>query len=91
MRNSGQLGLQGGPEVIATRTSKPVITPDACDGDNRWDEWLSHFNSVARVNKWNDQTKLLWLEVQLVGKARKTWNHLTTEERNNYDSAVSAL
>jgi len=90
---SGQSSsAQGGPpEVIVARTSKPVITPDAFDGDIGWDEWISHFNSVARVNEWNDQTKLLWLEVRLVGKARKAWNRLTTEERNDYNSALIAL
>ena len=68
-------GLQGsahGPlEVTVGWTSRPVITPDAFDGDTGWDEWISHFNSVSRVNEWNDQIKLLWLEVRLVGKARK--------------------
>ena len=84
---------QGGPqEVLMARTStKPVIIPDTFDGDIGWDEWIGHFNSVARVNDWNDQTKLLWLEVRLVGKARKAWNRLTTEDRNDYNSAVIAL
>jgi len=43
------------------------------------------------VNEWNDQAKLLWLEVRLVGKARKAWNRLTTEEKSTYDAAVAAL
>jgi len=79
---------------MARTSTKPVITPDAFDGDiewDEWDEWISHFNRVARVNDWNDQTKLLWLEVQYVGKARKAWNRLTTEDRNDYNSAVIAL
>ena len=58
--------------MIMARTSiKPVIIPDTFDGNIGWDEWMSHFNSMVRVNDWNDQTKLLWLEVQLVGKAPK--------------------
>ena len=92
--DSGQdsQGAQLQPEAVTVaRTSRPVITPDAFDGDNGWDEWIGHFNSVSRVNEWNDQTKLLWLEVRLVGKARKAWNRLTTEEKNNYNSAVVAL
>ena len=92
--DSGQdsQGAQLQPEAVTVaRTSRPVITPDAFDGDNGWDEWIGHFNSVSRVNEWNDQTKLLWLEVRLVGKARKAWNRLTTEEKNNYNSAVIAL
>ena len=61
---------------------RPLITPDAYDGENTWDEWIGHFNSVSRVNDWNDQAKLLRLEVRLVGKARKAWNQLTTEEKS---------
>ena len=83
---TAEQGLQGsarGPPETVARTSRPVITPDAFDGDSGWDEWISHFGSVSRVNKWNDQTKLLWLEVRLVGKARKAWNRLTTQEKNN--------
>jgi len=87
----GSQSARGPPEVTVARTSRPVITPDAFDGDNGWDEWIGHFNSVSRVNEWNDRTKLLWLEVRLVGKARKAWNRLTTEQKNNYDSAVVAL
>jgi len=38
---SEQSSAQGGaPEVIVARTSKPVLTPDAFDGDIRWDEWI---------------------------------------------------
>ena len=87
----GLQSARGPPEVTVARTSRPVITPDAFNGDNGWDEWISHFNSVSRVNELNDQTKLLWLEVRLVGKAWKAWNCLTTEEKSNYNSVVVSL
>jgi len=67
------------------QTPRPLITSDAFDGENSWDEWMSHFDSVSRVNEWNDQAKLLWLEVRLVGKAQKAWNWLTTKERITYE------
>ena len=70
---------------------RPLITPDAYDGENTWDEWIGHFNSVSRVKDWNNQAKLLWLKVRLVGKARKAWNQLTTEEKSTYNAAVGAL
>ena len=63
---------------------RPLITLDAYDGESTWDEWIGHFNSVSRVNDWNNQAKLLWLEVRLVGKTRKAWNRLTTEEKSTY-------
>ena len=57
--------MQGGPpEVMMARTStKFVITLDTFDRDIGWDEWISDFDSVVKVNDWNDQTKFLWLEV----------------------------
>ena len=54
--------------------------------------WVDRlFGSVCRVNKWNNQAKLLWLEVKLVCKARKAWSWLTTEEKSTYNAAVAAL
>ena len=56
---------------------RPLIMPDTFDGEaSHWDDWVSHFESVAHVNTWDEQSKLLWLEVRLVGKARKAWNRL---------------
>ena len=86
----GSQGTVGHEIVTVLRTPRPLLTPDAFDGDNSWDKWISHFDSVTRVNEWKDEAKLLWLEVRLVGKARKAWNCLTTEEKSNYNSAVVA-
>ena len=56
---------------------RPLIMPDTFDGEaSHWDDWVSHFESIARVNTWDEQSKLLWLEVRLVGKACKAWNRL---------------
>ena len=58
--------------------------PDTFDGEaSHWDDWVSHFESVARVNTWDEQSKLLWLEVRLVGKARKAWNRLPEDSKGN--------
>ena len=37
------------------------------------DEWIGHFESVAKVNGWDDATCLLWLEVRMTGKAQNAW------------------
>ena len=46
---------------------------------------------MVGVNDRNDQTKLLWLEVRLVCKARKAWNCLTTTTQLSllFDYALS--
>lgn len=71
---------------------RPLIMPDTFDGEaSHWDDWVSHFESVARVNTWDEQSKLLWLEVRLVGKARKAWNRLPEDSKGNYNLAKAAL
>ena len=73
-------------------TPRPLIMPDTFDGEaSYWDDWVSHFESIARVNTWDEQSKLLWLEVRLVGKARKAWNRLPEDSKGNYNLAKAAL
>ena len=67
------------------------ITPDAFNGELSWDEWIGHFESVARVNEWDDATCLLWLEVRMTGKAQSVWRRITNEAKSNYDTAKAAL
>lgn len=70
----------------------PSITPDAFNGElMSWDEWIGHFESVARVNEWDDATRLLWLEVRMTGKAQSAWRRITDEAKARYDTAKAAL
>ena len=71
--------------------SRPVITPDPFNGDRDWDEWIDHFEGVATVNDWSDETKLLWLRVRLIGKAQTAFKQLPTESRDTYQHCVGAL
>jgi len=72
---------------------RPVITPDAFSGEatESWDDWLGHFESVARVNGWDENTCLLWLEVRLTGKAHNSWRRLNNEAKAQYVTAKAAL
>ena len=56
-----------------------------------WDDWLGHFESVAKVNGWNENTCLLWLEVRLTGKAHNGWRRLSYKARAQYSTAKAAL
>ncbi len=42
----------------------PVVLPE----DSSWIDWAEHFESVAAANAWQDEEKLLWLRVRLVGR-----------------------
>ena len=55
------------------------------------DNWISHFESIARVNTWDEQSKLLWLEVRLIDNARKAWNRLPEDSKGSYSLAKTAL
>jgi len=48
-------------QKATTRQVQPVITSDTFSGEpaESWDNWLGHFESVARVNGWDENTCLL--------------------------------
>jgi len=72
---------------------RPLITPDSFNGEtsSNWDEWIGHFESVARVNEWDEANRLLWLEVRMTGKAQSAWRRLSNEAKSQYVSAKAAL
>ena len=88
-----QEGDQEPPLEATNRKVRPVITPDAFAGEpaESWDDWLGHFESVAKVNGWDENTCLLWLEVRLTGKAHNAWRRLGMEAKAEYSTAIAAL
>ena len=74
-------------------SSCPIIMQEAYIGDQttQWDQWISHFDSVAQINGWNEATKLLWLQVHLIGKAQTAWEQLNEDAKSTYDTAKKAL
>ena len=88
-----QEGDQEQPLIATNCKVQPVIIPDAFSGKpaESWDDWLGHFESVAKVNGWDENTCLLWLEVQLMGKAHNAWRRLSNEAKAEYSTAVAAL
>lgn len=72
---------------------RPLITPDAFNGEasTSWDKWIGHFESVARVNSWDEPTCLLWLEVRMMGKAQNVWKQLSREAKAQYETTKAAL
>ena len=70
------------------------IIPDAYDGETAWDEWFAHFDCVARINGWDDKTRLLWLQVRMTGKAQRAWQRLARDDGHTelcYQNVVSFL
>ena len=55
-------------------------------------EWVTHFESVAIVNKWEkDEDKLKWLRVRLTGKAQTAFMNLPESARSSYGECIMAL
>jgi len=72
---------------------RPLITTDAFTGEASvsYDKWIVHFESVAKVNGWDDTTCLLWLEVRMMGKAQNAWKRLSREAKAQYATAKGTL
>ena len=54
-------------------------------------DWAEHFESVAAVNEWQDEEKLLWLRVRLVGRAVTAYKRVLEGARASYAWCLEAL
>ena len=74
--------------------TRPALLPEPFSGDpaGDWKEWVTHFESVAIVNKWEkDEDKLKWLRVRLTGKAQTAFMNLPESARSSYGECIKAL
>ena len=60
-------------------------------GAGAFSEWIEHFEAVAAINQWDDEDKLLWLRVRLVGGAQTAYGHLPAEAKESYSKLKKAL
>eukprot|EP00731_Ephydatia_muelleri_P014041 Em0007g1351a len=75
----------------SARITRPLVSPDAFAGYTSWSDWVDHFEAAARVNGWDDATKLNWLPVRLMGKAQTAWKRLIAEAKADNETAKDAL
>ena len=71
--------------------SRPLITLEPFSGTGTFSEWIEHFEAVAAINKWDDEAKLLWLRVRLVGGAQTAYGRLPAEAKASYGDLKKAL
>ena len=67
------------------------MKPQTYDGTEDLDEYLTHFNIIARLNGWSKEAKSLHLAGNLAGSARALLNDLDPQKREDYESLVEAL
>ncbi len=71
--------------------ARPLVLPDAYNGEASWDDWAQHFQNVADVNEWDNAQKLKWLKVRLTARAQKAFQRLPEETRADFKLAIKAL
>ena len=63
---------------------RPVVLPKVYEGNSSWMDWAEHFETVAVVNGWQDEEKLLWLRVRLVRRAATAFKRVLVGARASY-------
>ena len=67
---------------------RPLLTPEPFNGTGSFSDWINHFEGVAKINEWNDASKLLWIRVRLVGSA---YGRLPDAKKADYHTLKKAL
>ena len=68
-----------------------MITLEPFSGEQSWEEWIDQFESIASINGWKDEEKLIWLKVCLKGRALLAYKKLSVTACVSLKNAVVAL
>ena len=69
----------------------PSFKPEAYNGDEDWDSYISHFEVCAELGGWGQRDKALALAASLKGQARTYYMNLAPAERSSYVTVVYKL
>ena len=69
----------------------PTFKPEAFNGDEDWDSYISHFEICAEMGGWSQREKALALVASLKGQARMYYMNLAPLERASYNTVVYKL
>lgn len=73
------------------RAPKGFRRPERFNGKQPWNEYKTHFEMCAGVNRWNMQEKAMHLAASLDGPALQLLSNLSNEDRQNYYKLTLAL
>ena len=68
-----------------------TIKPDTFNGDDDWDQYISHFENCAELGQWTDRERALTLAACLKGQARVFYASLSAREVYDYKSLTNKL
>ena len=91
---SGVVGRmsKGSESATASRPSdRPVIIPEVYSGEQPWEDWIDQFESIAAINGWNEERKLVWLKVRLTGRALLAFRKFSVTTKASYENVVVAM
>ena len=71
--------------------SRSFVKAATYDGTGLWNDYLSHFESVCKLNEWTDAEKALYLAASLRGQAQGVLGNLPRDDRESYRTLVKAL
>ncbi|XP_069106987.1 uncharacterized protein [Argopecten irradians] len=77
-------------QTVTARHST-VVKPPRYNGEEDFEEYLTQFEIIAQINKWDYQEKSLYLASSLGSSARTVLTELSTHERQDFDSLVALL
>ena len=77
--------------TLTDRSHRKQKEPMRYNGKGDWDDYLSHFNAVARWNGWSEVECGMQLAISLVDDAREVLSSLPLECRGDYVPLVRAL
>ena len=92
----GDMGALHPPNQFSTpsplvQTSKEKTKSRVYDGNDDFDDYISQFEIIADLNKWDYRTKSFQLAGNLAREARGLLGELSEEQRRDYDSIVHGL
>ena len=70
---------------------RPVIVPEYFSSEGSYEDWIDQFESIAEINHWNDEQKLMWLKVHLTGRVLMAYKKFPTTARGSYKNAIKAM
>ena len=76
---------------MANNDTSPVLLPEKFDGSQCFDDWVSHFECISKINGWNDGEKALWLKAHVTGKAHVVYNRFSQKIQDSFDLMRTAL
>ena len=73
------------PGTASRPSDRPVIIPEVYSGEQPWEEWIDQFESIAAINGWDEEKKLVWLKVRLTGRALLAFKKFSVTTKEHFE------